>query len=623
MISEETIARLKGIKTNVLMHLLTAYLMTILLFVIGKLAFMAYNCGDETLSCADITAVISHGITLDLSTAIYIILLPLIAVMLYVWIGRWHWWRMALKVYYAIISVAMVLALVSDCCLYEFWGFKLNSSVMQYLDSPQGVTDSVSAWYLMAVAAALVIASLLAYGMMAFSLPRKAQSLSLRGKIVSTVVFILSIAPLVIGIRGGLGESTTNVGQVFFSSRQYLNHSAVNPLFSFLSSFGHSQSDYCRYDYFDAENCARQVAEVYTTESKGDSMLLTTRRPDILMIIMESCGGVFTSIGGRSDVTPNLNKLMSEGVFFADCHANSWRTDRGVLCILSGYPSFPTASVMKMPEKSRTMPSIASTLKKEGYETSFVYGGDINFTNMRGYLIATGFDHLMSQDDFTLSERRSAKWGVRDDITFDKVYDMIIARHDKPQLLSLLTLSSHEPWDVPVKTMDDKVLNAFHYLDSCIGRLIGRLKSSPQWDNLLVVILPDHGIYYGGLDNSRPERCHIPMIWTGGAVAKAVTIDKTCNQSDLAATLLGQMSIAHDHFEFSRDVLSTTYNYPSYMYTYDNGLQFCDSTGFIAYDLGAGIFTADSAGTETNKMRLLNKAKAILQTTSNNLKQRK
>ena len=619
---DKTIAILNTMRSHLLLHLLLVYVTTVLVFIIGKLIFMGYNVGSESLSLADIMAVVAHGLSLDLSTAIYLILLPIVVAMLYVWIGRWHWWSVVLRVYYAIISLMVVLALLADCCLYEFWGFKLNSSVMQYLDSPQGLADSVSAWYLMAVAAVLAIASWAAYKMISFSLPRDGRSLSLRSKIYATLLFILSIAPLIVGIRGGLSESTTNVGQVFFSSRQFLNHAAVNPLFSFLSSFGHSQSDYCRYDYFDAKQCASMVAEVYTTESIGDSTLLNTRRPDILMIIMESCGAVFTSIGGRSEVTPNLNRLMTEGVSFSDCHANSWRTDRGIVCILSGYPSFPTASVMKMPEKSRTMPSIASTLKKEGYRTSFVYGGDINFTNMKGYLLATGFDQLVCDQDFTSAQRRSAKWGVRDDIIFDRVYDMITEKHDSPQLLSVLTLSSHEPWDVPTKVIDDKILNAFHYLDSCIGKLIGRLKASSQWSNLLVVIVPDHGIYYDGLDNSQPMRSHIPMIWTGGAVAKAATIDKTCNQSDLAATLLAQLSIPHDNFEFSRDVMSSSYRYPSYMYTYDNGMLFCDSTGYIGYDLGAGIFTADSAGTETNRMRLLDKAKAILQITSNNLKNR-
>ena len=140
-------------RSHLLLHLLLVYVTTVLVFIIGKLIFMGYNVGSESLSLADIMAVVAHGLSLDLSTAIYLILLPIVVAMLYVWIGRWHWWRVVLRVYYAIISLMVVLALLADCCLYEFWGFKLNSSVMQYLDSPQGLADSVSAWYLMAVAA--------------------------------------------------------------------------------------------------------------------------------------------------------------------------------------------------------------------------------------------------------------------------------------------------------------------------------------------------------------------------------------------------------------------------------------------------------------------------------------
>jgi phosphoglycerol transferase MdoB-like AlkP superfamily enzyme len=108
--------------------------------------------------------------------------------------------------------------------------------------------------------------------------------------------------------------------------------------------------------------------------------------------LLEGCGGEFTEIGGRTDVTPNLNRLMHEGIYFSNCYGNTWRTDRGTLCTWSGYPSFPTMSVMKIPSKSRTLPNIAKTLHEErSYETHYLYGGDINFTNMRSYLVAGGF----------------------------------------------------------------------------------------------------------------------------------------------------------------------------------------------------------------------------------------
>ena len=248
--------------------------------------------------------------------------------------------------------------------------------------------------------------------------------------------------------------------------------------------------------------------------------LLNTTRPNIIIILMESCGGQFTELGGHPEITPRLNALAREGVYFTACYANSWRTDKGVVSTLSGYPAFPITSVMKIPEKSRKLPSIASSLAAEGYATAFYYGGDINFTNMRSYLMGTGYQQLRWKADYPADQQHSAQWGVRDDLMFSSLLADIRGESSDHWMKTLLTLSSHEPWDVPTHDLDDEVYNAFHYLDRCIGDFIDALRQTPQWDNLLVVILPDHGFRYQGIDETTRLYNHIPMFWVGGAVSE-------------------------------------------------------------------------------------------------------
>ena len=334
---------------------------------------------------------------------------------------------------------------------------------------------------------------------------------------------------------------------------------------------------------------------------------------------MEGCGGEFTQIGGRAEVTPNLTRLASEGVYFSQCYANSWRTDRGMVSILSGWPAFPDNSVMKMASKVKSLPSLAASLKRVGYTSSFLYGGDVDFTNTRGYLYSTGTETIISEDDFTEEERGSSKWGVCDSITFDRLYDMLQQYGpSKPWFVSFLTLSSHEPWTVPMPTkFDDEILNAFYYLDHCIGRFIERLRQTPIWNNTLVILLPDHGIKYKDIDETKPLRAHIPMIWTGGAVSRQRTIGLLCNQSDLAATLLGQMGIGHVDYPFSRDILSPEYGYRQFvMHTHTDGFSVIDSTGFHAYDLHSERVLVGNDGLAVKK------GKAVLQHTSADLRQR-
>ena len=597
--------------------LIRIYLWTIVVFVVAKIAFLLF-CGDgHPYGMSDVCQVVLHGLSLDLSTALYFLIVPFVLSIVQIW--YWHQWlSKLLRGYFLIISLAFALAFVADTSLYPFWGFKLNASCLQYLESPNEMAASVSTMYLVWRFVALVIttfAIFLGYRRIQPQNNQMAEGKWSKSKLLA--FHILCIPLMVIGIRGGVDESTTNTGQVFYSQQLFLNHAAVNPVFSFLSSFEHGEDDYYHYNYFDPNEVDTILSDVYTTESVNIDTLLTTQRPNVIVILLESCGAVFTELGGHPETMPRFSKIAAESICFTQCYGNSWRTDRGTVCTLSGWPSFPNVSIMKMPEKSQTMPSIAKTLKQANYHTHYLYGGDINFTNMRGYLIATGWDKLTSMDDYSKSQVTS-KWGVPDDITFETVYQMATSAQ-RPFLIGYSTLSSHEPWEVPVQKFDDKIQNAFYYLDQCIGTFIDKLKQSEAWQNTLVVMMPDHGIQYQQLDETMPLRNLIPVVWTGGAVKTAKRIDKICNQSDMAATLLGQMGLSHDDFTFSRDVLSNTYRYPMAVHNYNNAQSMIDSTGFILYDFDAERFIKrDSKDAE----RMLKVSKAILQKTTNELKER-
>lgn len=170
------------------------------------------------------------------------------------------------------------------------------------------------------------------------------------------------------------------------------------------------------------------------------------------------------------------------------------------------------------------------------------------------------------------------------------MYEVLKKRQDDtPWHTAFLTLSSHEPFKVPYHRLADDIPNAFAYTDDCLGKFIEKMKQLPQWKDLLIVCLPDHGFYYPreGL-NTQPKFYHIPMLWLGGAVKKPMQIDRLMNQTDMAATLLGQLGISHDEFTFSRNVLGSDYTYPFAFYSYNNGFAFCDSTGATVIDNTSG-----------------------------------
>lgn len=611
--------QISGLKSK-LVFLLRYYAATVLLFVVAKVVFMVMCREGHSFGVADVKDVIVHGLSLDLSTALYLLILPFLLTMVSLW---WQGKALCriLTVYNVLAAVALALAFVADTSLYPFWGFKLDASCLQYIETPGEAMASVTTGYIVGRLIALIVVAAVIVVLLTppkGSNPFSRLTTSLRTRLMGTLLLVLLIPVMVIGIRGGVDESTTNIGQVYYSQNQFLNHAAVNPVFSFLASLEKTASANTVYTFYSDDECSRITDGLFPTGGTLTDTLLTTTRPNVVIILMESCGSIFMP------VMPHLSQLADQGVAFTNCYGNSYRTDRGTVSTLSGYPAFPTMSVMKMPAKTRTLAGLAASLRREGYETSYLYGGDINFTNMRSYLIATGFEQLTWKADYSSAEQRTAQWGVRDDITFGTLYDMITAPHQQPFFIGFSTLSSHEPWDVPTsKYPDDEVLNAFSYLDECIGSLVDRLRQTPQWRNLLIVLLPDHSISHGHYDEQHPDRNRIPMIWTGGAVSRPVTVSTICNQTDLAATLLAQMGIDHTAFTFSRNVLADNYRRPFAIHTYNNGFSMVDSTMFVDYDLTAGrIVARQPAGNDHHADSLATVGKAILQLTSIDLSKR-
>lgn len=598
---------------------ISLYFFTVLLiFILQKPLFMLYNGSIEKgFGFADYMQVMVHGASLDAATAGYLTAFPFLLVLISIWFRKFPL-KKILYGYYILAAALISIIFVVDMALYTFWGFKLDASVFLYIDSPKEALASVSVGFILL----RVLAILLLIALNSWVLLKITPSVlnATRKRIAGTAGMLLLGGVLFIIIRGGVTESTSNIGQVYFSNEPFLNHSAVNPDFSLLSSMGKSQDFASEFNFFDEEKRAALFDGLYPT-TDGDSIIqvLNTKRPNILIILMEGFGGAFVEpLGGLPDVTPHFNRLSKEGIFFTNCYANSFRTDRGTVCTFSGYLGLPTASVMKIPAKSRTLPAIAEGLSKVGYKTDFLYGGDINFTNMKSYLLSTGYQRLTANTDFSLAEQTSNAWGVNDDITFEYLYNQLRNRKEEgPWHTAFLTLSSHEPFEVPYHRLEDKIPNAFAYTDECLGKFIDRLKQTPAWKDLLVICLPDHGFYYPREgSNAMPRFYHIPLLWLGGAVKQPMQVDKIMNQTDLAATLLGQLGLEHTAFTFSRNVLGSDYKYPFAFYSFNNGFSFRDSTGVTVFDNNSGSILFDEPEADESR---LDKGKAILQTVYDDL----
>lgn len=603
-----------------ILYLLSCFCVLWVFFLLQKPFFMLADA-LKSYSFTDYLQVIWHGASLDATTAAYLTVIPFLIVFISVWYRHFPF-RKVIVPYYILITLLVALIYFGDMALYSFWGTKLDATVFLYLDSPKEALASVSGAYVFWRIVGILLLTAFMTAVLYLVTPVKMPKINMLGSQLLSTLWVIPLGGLLfLVIRGGVRQSTANVGDAYFSEDQFLNQAAVNPAFSLFSSMGKQKKFEDEFNFFDEQERNKLMEGMYPKGNVGTKYVLTTNRPNILVVLMESFGGMYIKeLGGNPDVAPHLNALAQEGVFFSRCFANSFRTDRGMVCTFSGYPGLPTLSVMKVPALSESMPNLAASLSKEGYTTDFLYGGDINFTNMKGYLRNGGFQKIVSEDDFSMAQRNDSKWGVNDGVTFDYLYNELKKRPlGKPWFTAFLTLSSHEPFEVPYHRLADKEYNAFAYTDECIGKFIERFRKLPQWKNTLIVFLPDHGHYYPKEGDSRsPRFFRIPIIWTGGAVRYPMEFKKIMNQADLSATLLAQLGISHKDYPFSRNVLSEAYIHPFAFYAFNNGFGFCDNTGASVYDNNTNKVVYELY---PNEMRV-KKGKAILQTLYDDLGKR-
>ncbi len=597
---------------NRAIFILKYYLVLLAIFIVEKPLFMLSTVDSfRNYQIQDYFQVIIHGLPVDMSVAGYLLIVPLLLALSGIW-WRECPFKQIMRCYNIFIALLLSLVFVSDTALYPFWGFKLDSLVFFYLKSPKEAFASISVWAMLLGLIITLFFSILFYLALNIRLKR-VEKFNVPSYVESIPLFIfLSLTFLV--IRGGTGASTMNIGKAYFSTDQYLNHAAINPVFSLLESMGKTKKFGELGNFFDESTREDLFTDLYRKEGVTDEYLLKTNRPNILLILLESFSANFVeSLGGVPGVAENIENLAKEGVFFTNCYANSFRTDRGMVSILNGYPGLPTESIMKIPSKSRKLSSLTSVLVEKGYSADFLYGGDVNFTNMSSYLWSNGYQKIVSEKDFSAAQRKSNAWGVNDHITFNYLLDYLTNRKDSLWQTTFLTLSSHEPFIVPFDKYDDKILNAMAYTDHCLGTFVEELKKSDVWSNLLLVMMPDHGFTYPiRTDKYYPESFRIPMIWIGGAIKNPKIVDKIVNQSDMTATILAQMNISHNDFPFSRNVLADNYNYPFAFYSFNNGFAFIDSTGVSIFDNNSDRQIYNQ-GVIDNGERL-NKGKSILQT---------
>ena len=567
------------------------YVFWVLFFMAQKPLFMLCQhrlTGD--IQWSDWFLVPWHGLPLDLSVAAYLTAVAGVLLCLSVWMNV----RIVATVIHIVTAVFILLSLlviIGDIASFPSWGYHIDKDVFDYLASPQEVWACAPWWIwtigFVVVAVLFVLWWLLYRHVVAMPLQSVEKTST---KIGLTAVLVGLTALLFLPMRGSVTVSTMNTGRVYYSDNRMINLAAVNPVFNLVESLSENTFDSSRYRYMPSAEAAALLHAIRPDTGKPMAQLLTTDRPHIVLIILESFGKC------AWDAMPNMQKYAQEGVYFSNVYANSFRTDRGVMAVLGAFPGCATTSVMMVPSKTQQLPQIGQVLKANGYDLKFYYGGDEDFTNMRSYLITGGFDNRVCDHDFSISDRLS-KWGVPDHILFDFASHDILKRHQgaQPCFDVVLSLSSHEPFEVNYHHLDHPYLNAVAYTDSCVGAFVETLKQQEQWQNTVVVLTADHGYPYpDNLLNYDTLRYEMPLVMVGGAIREAKTITTLGSQIDWVPTMLHQMRLDAEDFCFAKDLTDTTRMQYAY-YHFVDGFAFKTRRGTTIIDAVINTPVVDTA----------------------------
>ncbi|TCO10922.1 LTA synthase family protein [Natronoflexus pectinivorans] len=580
----------------------------ILFFALHRLLFMIFNLGYAgDAGFGSLLASYAVGLRLDLSFSGYILLLTCVMQLITLPIFRrfefthLHW------LHYVIIPVFMAL-MFANTNLYSYWGRHLDGEALGFLATPMVILASLRWWEVIMFFVLLISASLgtiLIYNKWMKSgeekIVSKMQPLTLA---MAAFITLFTGALMIIPIRGSFGVAPINTGVAYFSSHMFANHSAINPLWNLFYSLKRLDATTRHYRFMDQDK-AEELFNKMMHQSGETQTLINQPQPDVVVILLESFSAqVIGSMGGES-VTPNFDSLVPKGVLFNNIYAASDRSDKGLVAALAGYQVMPAYSIMQYPAKSQSLSFLPNKLKQAGYnDLTYMYGGDIGFKGMNSFVTLSGFEKVITINDFPRSTH-GQKWGVHDEYTFERLIEEMLAAQS-PYFQFYFTLSSHEPFDVPMdRVYDDPYLNSVFYTDQCLGDFFRRVKSKGLWDNTLFILIADHGVPGPARATSQMiERYHIPMLWTGGAMAVTDTIISTIgSQTDMVSTLLNQLQLDASEFPFSKNLLAEEVEEFAF-FTYPDAFGLITADLYKVYDNNAGryiVFEGEASAVDSLK----------------------
>lgn len=518
----------------------------------------------------DILAVYGVGLVYDLIVCVYAfaplaVLLVLMPDRLY---GSTMHRYVAHVIFFGLLSGLMFVG-IAEWFFWDEFGVRFNFIAVDYLVYRREVTGNIYESYpvLLILTALFVVAGVVLY------LLRRRVATALEGPRTGRhrIFGALTASVLFAGVF-----VFTNDSYARFSHNAYLTELAENGIYQFFFAFEHNELDYDTfYRTIDLPSVDRELrAQVLGPHDTflSSAPLDITRRVDnpgaekhlnVVLVVVESLSADYmAAFGNREDITPNLDRLAGESLFFSNLYALGNRTVRGLEAITLSLPPTPGSAIVRRPDNAG-MFSLGSVFRDKGYDVRFLYGGYGYFDNMNAFFSGNGFA-VTDRASLAADESEYATvWGVADEFIYKRTLreaDKSYAAR-KPFFSLVMTTSNHRPYGIPAGRITDPAghphLKAVKYTDWAINHLIEEARSKPWFADTVFVIVADHCAGSAGKTALPVQRYHIPMLIYSPQHVAPQRVTQLASQMDFAPTLLALLGFDYDSRFIGRDTLAT------------------------------------------------------------------
>lgn len=606
-----------------LLRILKYYAMILLLFVLERSLFLLVHAASfaET-SWIEVLSTYYYAFHLDLSAACYLSIIPFVLITMQLAFQS-KWFDRILHGYTILLLLVLIITGFGNLFLYDEWGMKLNYRVWYYLQQPAEVLRTATCQQLLVGlggGAICIAACFWAY----LKWVAKPQIEKIRGFYWQAALILIVGLPLTfVGMRGRITGVPITQSSAFFSTNTLLNDAATNTQWNFFkSSISFYKSNEINIFATLDDAVAQKNVDELLVDVDSSYSVLNTQTPNIVIIFLESWSAdLIESLGGKKGIAPAFAELEKEGLLFTQVYAAGHRSQEGISTMISANPPIPLNVITDSFDKYGKLSSITDVLNKKGYHSSFYFGGDLDYGNIKAYLMSMQFDKLIDEKSFPVFTPHGSL-SIYDEVVLERQWKELHAT-ERPFFSVLFTASTHSPYDVPTppeplqwNIPEIAYVNSAHYTDYCLGEYFNKVKKEDWYKNTLFILVADHShASYNEWNYYDAGYQHIPMLWLGGAIKeewRGKQIDRYCSYIDLPGTLLKQLGVDASAFRWSKNILGIGGKQFAAVAT-NVGIEWITPEGSIALDITNDRIYSDTYSNDSLRAKAIEFAKSYLQ----------